>query len=1498
MPSKNIKNIPRRVNIDDDIRLLEKYDLRGADNIRVMSSSSSDSGVVENIKSTAQISISGAPAGTNRCIGTVAHPEKNDLYVFFHNSNNDHFIARYNSITETARIVLKNTLLGFSRTAFVNGFAVTGNNSTDTLLYWTDNVRQPRQINVTKAERHTDGDYTDGYPNPLIEEYIQWIKRPPTESPSFVFGQDDSVVYNNIKDKVFQFRYRYLHKDGQYTAYSPISKVTVSDIQLKNNSFDRQNSTFYNYVDITINNGNYDVDKVEVCVREGNTGEWLVFKEIDNDPTTATQNVTFYNDDTYKVVNQEDALKNYDAVPLKARTAEYVANRALLGNAVDGYNDIDQADLNNKVTFGARYLPNSDEQPIEISRSTAIAEITPSSMYELRLTFNTSGLVINYGDTIILSFRIYINESGSISVDGDKYYYEWTAEVGDDLTDFINDAIAFFESLNPKNYTEVNDASNQSGNLRIDFRPTFSITDAGNSSVYVFTAKQLKSTQGVSSFKAGAKHPVAIVYYDKYGRAGNVQKPVNNAPYASFFSERLGGDERGATAIDWRVGVTPPIWAHSYQIVYGGNSSVGSFLQYTTGKIYYDLNSDAKGSNKNLYISFNNFLGSNEYHGDAYVQSRNPLINYSFKDGDRIRIIKAPDKDAVSTSARKFVTEYLDFKIVGFEYFEKGTESNPFYVANTKNRFGWTLIVEDPQIEGWEHADVSSDPDGATDNNWVRQIGTGVSSILNTCLIEIYNPKDRNQENVFYEFGEEFEIGDAGLSTRYHKGQRDQGTNVLETVQTISSDTTITIPITGRTINIANYIEIDYGNNQPNLFVGDKIKFTAVNGSTPPSTYTIQRVVLNTSNGYWRFYLDKAMGSVSISDVSTVYLDSDYLYAGGSITHGDVWYKPRRLITGYLAEDDSGRFDIVESVEDYYANDFYESSAWNKGRMHLYSPYSQQRRRKATVWISEPLFAEDNVNGLNTFNLAGGDLPFRDYDRSLGSIQLLKKRGDELVMYQENKVSKIFVGKETLKTGDGNNIVMLSGAVLGEQVPYAGDYGICENPESFAEKDGKHYFVDIKRGKALRLSQDGLTPISDYKFSSLFDDLSRDYMRVINSSNLKIYGGFDREFDEYNITFEEVTSNRILINDVASRTLTPKITTEGTNIVIEVDRFEKAQNVKTVVDGALFPTALEYDSTTYQSIAVNGIVALREDSMQELEQEGTLTVGVDIDGSVLTASANIQRSTIEIPRTNGAGGNVNIAETTESAITSTTVVFHEGSNSWIGYRSYTPNGYGAINYKFFSFSNGMHEHNAGNNYNTFYGTSYNSTLTPVLTDNPSEIMVLNAISTESNIAFDVTSLFTPMTTTSFDAARFELRERNYYADVPKAITTTNSKNSNVLGVGVVSASTTNTKTFSAGLAGLNIMVGDTLYNNTGTTNLGAITAIDYDTNTITHTTGGGANLGLDFFYVVKNAKDEGEPIRGYAFRITLKQPDAVKTSYMEIFAVNGHVSKSNLTLDS
>jgi len=93
---------------------------------------------------------------------------------------------------------------------------------------------------------------------------------------------------------------------------------------------------------------------------------------------------------------------------------------------------------------------------------------------------------------------------------------------------------------------------------------------------------------------------------------------------------------------------------------------------------------------------------------------------------------------------------------------------------------------------------------------------------------------------------------------------------------------------------------------------------------------------------------------------------------------------------------------------------------------------------------------------------------------------------------------------------DGNPQLTANQNVLGQTIPFVGEYGISRNPESFASESYRAYFTDKVRGAVLRLSKDGLTPISDAGMKDWFKD------------NLKksesIIGSYDDKKDEYNVS--------------------------------------------------------------------------------------------------------------------------------------------------------------------------------------------------------------------------------------------------------------------------------------------------------------------------------------------------------------------------------------------
>ena len=95
---------------------------------------------------------------------------------------------------------------------------------------------------------------------------------------------------------------------------------------------------------------------------------------------------------------------------------------------------------------------------------------------------------------------------------------------------------------------------------------------------------------------------------------------------------------------------------------------------------------------------------------------------------------------------------------------------------------------------------------------------------------------------------------------------------------------------------------------------------------------------------------------------------------------------------------------------------------------------------------------------------------------------------------------------------DGNPQLIATENVLGQTTPFSGEFGISKNPESFASESYRVYFTDKVRGTVMRLSKDGLTPISMHGMKDWF----RDNLKLSN----KLIGSYDDRQDEYNITLE------------------------------------------------------------------------------------------------------------------------------------------------------------------------------------------------------------------------------------------------------------------------------------------------------------------------------------------------------------------------------------------
>ena len=173
----------------------------------------------------------------------------------------------------------------------------------------------------------------------------------------------------------------------------------------------------------------------------------------------------------------------------------------------------------------------------------------------------------------------------------------------------------------------------------------------------------------------------------------------------------------------------------------------------------------------------------------------------------------------------------------------------------------------------------------------------------------------------------------------------------------------------------------------------------------------------------------------------------------------------------------------------------------------------KEEHKKYSLIYSGLYNSNSGINNLNQF-IAGEQIT-KDLNPTYGSIQKLKAgwgQGGDLIALCEDRVLKILADKDALYNADGSTNVTATNRVLGTATPYSGEYGISKNPESFASEAYRAYFTDKVRGAVMRLSRDGLTPISDANMKDWF----RDNLKLSD----KLVGSYDDKKDEYNITLE------------------------------------------------------------------------------------------------------------------------------------------------------------------------------------------------------------------------------------------------------------------------------------------------------------------------------------------------------------------------------------------
>ncbi|NQY55946.1 MAG: hypothetical protein HRT86_05565 [Ilumatobacteraceae bacterium] len=165
------------------------------------------------------------------------------------------------------------------------------------------------------------------------------------------------------------------------------------------------------------------------------------------------------------------------------------------------------------------------------------------------------------------------------------------------------------------------------------------------------------------------------------------------------------------------------------------------------------------------------------------------------------------------------------------------------------------------------------------------------------------------------------------------------------------------------------------------------------------------------------------------------------------------------------------------------------------------------------------------INQTNQFSVA--EEITRALDPIEGTIQKLYAEDTNLIVFQEKKVNRALIDKDAIYTAEGQAITTSGQQVIGQFQAYGGNFGISQDPGSFAVYGYRKYFTDRDRNAVLRLSMDGITEINNYGMIDWF----RDNLSSVTTSNGEITGGWDMYNKNYTLNITNTQSNTLSFDE-------------------------------------------------------------------------------------------------------------------------------------------------------------------------------------------------------------------------------------------------------------------------------------------------------------------------------------------------------------------------------
>lgn len=1515
------KLTPRYLNKDDDERLIKSVEMTDALNIRISTDEDGDALVLKNAYGNTAVDLDKSlPAGTNKVIGSISDEQLGYIFYFVWNSNDDHSIYRYSVGANKAFRVIKDSVLEFTQNGFVKG-NIFVNNGGDVLLYFNDGLTAPKKINSTKA-------LVNGYTQLLTGTdaeklaVLSVLKAPPLDPPSYNIVNNPDLKENNIKDNVFQFTYKYIYADGEHSALSPYSSLTVSTNQLRRGFTNTGQDDFFNQINVFLKHSSSDVDKIVLYAREGNEGAFYEVEEVNNVIGGSTATVNFTNSKQGVALPSNEQNKLYDNVPQQADSQEITGGRLMYGGYTEGYENI-STDVDLDVNYG--YGGTIYDVDIAATASGALTFGLPN--FE---NIPSSGLPA--GSRVYINISINgdyfeIGGTGSNKLNWDDVRVTHTKRDGTGADSIVltkaEDPIKFLSSgihissvldfstatsranvisdiitaiTSQKYNVSLKSANGEATNLEnagINFAEETAVFDAHA----VFTAEK-KSTVNEIEFKLSE-----LDLYIRQLFIASVQREILSAPVIHMEAP---GDTLVYT-IDSPY-TAGGLFASEDEVE---SRAFKSGSNHKLGVVYYDENNRSGGVQEldQVYVeALNDRSDENDLYGPASIVMRmqhTPPVwakrwapVYSGRGRNELKLMYGvagafiPFRDDINLQISPARNIYLSLNTIFSKSlgYNSATGANLDYVYSKGDRLriisydGDQRTTSEFNVVGLEELD-GGDNNPILDKSSSRSLeyttgpfvvieenksATGFtideivdrsSNWFKQCVIEIYNP-NKEIDGIYYEIGKNYEV-----QSNAHVGER--------------TSTSVAITVTQGTATAVEF------NTETKVFKGDVLVLGGV-------TITVGNVYQKGTTYY-------AYATANTTAVTGTYTVSN-TEAVVQLELGDVYFRRRSVFTSAQNKTNSSTGDeaypilaaLARYVEDYSVSDFFASKSSSIGRPIAYIPDAKTIKRRGSITYSD-YDSEDSIRlNLSSFNLSLAN--FKDLAYEHGSIKYLVGYNEALYFLQEKRCGVAAVGRQILQTGSGDNLVSLSTNVIGNERYYVGEYGLGNHPESVAFKDGMTYFADVNANKVVRIDNQGLTVISDVGMKSYFEDK---FASVSKYNSHLVSGGIDDDNGHYIVHSPELETSTVDIN-TDEYSYEVSLDSTGTQVTAPVqynpsavfgflndprtfdeicDAFDDSVEAVVYLD-QLSSGAPIYVNLPYQASNVLGVATNSDFDFFVMIRVNMFLPGFIFDNGYCDGDDS---------------GSINADGT---LISSFTAAYDMYARKWSTLYSFSPERVDSVHANMYTFDGGkIYRHDETADRNSWYGGDVEDSVVEVVSNaSPSAIKTFESISLEGNSAWAGT-VSTSNQTASLAESSFKEKEGFYYSYIHGATSSYGatissvSSTSEIFVIGEVSADVTGTDVTFANAITTAFPLGttSTLYAVDGSDLISqSVNPVSVSGKTVTFSGSVTATAG-DLLVAVGDSAIEGDQIRDYYSKIKINK---ATTEPIELFAINTIIADS------